>query len=634
MDAVFVALERVPSDSIGCYQVLLQATAADNDWHQNVNTLLDLEYNIKLLSGFSVPSRSPNQSPSGELKGMAFDSETKAHNDKPFFACALRIGIFGAGDANSEQLQRLIGVAHLFQHGGRPLQAVTQEDYQKAIATGAVQAMFINGQSHRHGFLLNSSELCGLVHLPPAEMLDRRKSVTMLETLPVKEESLLAGTPIGISEFAGTKQTVCIPREIRSRSTHLIARPGMGKSTLLEHMVLNDIQAGAGVAVLDPHGDLVRRLLQIIPKEHCDRVIYFFPGDRSWVPLWNPLQAVPNQDISRTADDIVSAIKSIVQGWGDRLENLLRHAIYALLMVPGSSFLDVANLLRKGSKESKSLIIEIQKVLDNTITQNFWQNDFAKYSNQDLTPPQHKLSKLLMSGTVALMLSQPESRINFREIMDSGKILLIDLAELGSDVRELLGSFILSLLHITALSRSDTAIELRKPFHIYCDEAHRFLNASFEDLIAENRKFAVSLTLAHQYLEQFNRATRDAILTSGSTIVFNVDLNDAHYLVKDLRKLVEPDDIANFGIGEAVARIGTDIVKIKTKDKLPIPETNYQQQIIDHSHQHYYKPIQEVKDEIAAGGTKARIFATSVVTMASSDKQLSPEEQFYYEEFE
>ncbi|MCX6832409.1 MAG: hypothetical protein NT028_09825 [candidate division Zixibacteria bacterium] len=118
-----------------------------------------------------------------------------------------------------------------------------------------------------------------------------------------------------------------------------------------------------------------------------------------------------------------------------------------------------------------------------------------------------------MSGTVALMLSQPESRINFREIMDTGKILLIDLAELGSDVRELLGSFILSLLHIAALSRSDTAIEQRKPFHIFCDEAHRFLNASCEDLIAENRKFAVSLTLAHQYLEQFNKATRDAIDT-------------------------------------------------------------------------------------------------------------------------
>jgi hypothetical protein len=118
-----------------------------------------------------------------------------------------------------------------------------------------------------------------------------------------------------------------------------------------------------------------------------------------------------------------------------------------------------------------------------------------------------------MSGTVALMLSQPESRINFREIMDTGKILLIDLADIGSDVRELLGSFILSLLHITALSRSDTAIEQRKLFHIFCDEAHRFLNASFEDLIAENRKFAVSLTLAHQYLEQFNKATRDAIDT-------------------------------------------------------------------------------------------------------------------------
>ncbi len=634
LDAVFVALARVPSDAVGCYQILLQATAADNDWHQNVNALLDLEYNIKLLSGLTLPSRTPAQSPSGELKGMAFDSERKAHNDKPFFACAMRIGVVSAGEASREHLHRLIGVANLFQHGGRPLQAVTQDDYREVISADAIRSMFVNGLAHRHGFILNSSELCGLAHLPPAELLGRHTSVAMLETLPVTEESLLVGTPIGTSEFAGTEQTVCIPHEIRSRSTHLIARPGMGKSTLQEHMVLSDIQTGAGVAVLDPHGDLVRRLLQLIPQEHADRVIYFFPGDRSWVPLWNPLQAVPNQDISRTADDIVSAIKSIVQGWGDRLENLLRHAIYALLRVPGSSFLDVANLLRKGSKESKTLIIEIEKVLDNEITRNFWQNDFAKYNNQDLTPPQHKLSKLLMSGTVALMLSQPENRINFREIMDTGKILLIDLAELGSDIRELLGSFILSLLHISALSRSDTPIEQRKPFHIFCDEAHRFLNASFEDLIAENRKFAVSLTLAHQYLEQFNKATRDAILTAGSTVVFNVDLNDAHYLVKDLRNLVEPDDIANFGIGEAVARIGTDIVKIKTKDKLPVPALNYRQQIIDHSHQHYYKPIQTVKDQIANRGHAITSVDTSLMGETSSEKQPTGEEQFYYEEFE
>ena len=153
-------------------------------------------------------------------------------------------------------------------------------------------------------------------------------------------------------------------------------------------------------------------------------------------------------------------------------------------------------------------------------------------------------------------------------------------------------------------------------------------------MIAENRKFAVSLTLAHQYLEQFNKATRDAILTAGSTVVFNVDLNDAHYLVKDLRNLVEPDDIANFGIGEAVARIGTDIVKIRTKDKLPVPETNCRQQIIDHSHQYYYKPIQTVKEQIANRGHAIYPSDTSLLAGASSEKQPTGEEQFYYEEFE
>jgi hypothetical protein len=634
-EVIFASLSAIEPPAIGFCQLLFQGTDPNHNWHQNINILTDFEYAIKLMSGFPMSPKYPFQSPSGELKGMAQENERKAHNDKPIFTAAMRLGVIGSDHQNYSLLQGLSIFANIFEHGGRPLQSLTQDDYLQILSPDSIKEMFEKGHCHRPGFILNSSELSGMVHLPPAEVLKVYKSKnSLLETLPVKNKELLEGTPIGTSNYAGTEQKVCIPALIRSRSTHLIARHGMGKSTVAEHMVMSDIETGAGVAVLDPHGDLVKRLLQLIPEKHADKTIFLFPGDQEWVPLWNPIHVLPNQDISRTADNIVAAIKDIVQGWGDRLENLLRHAIYALLRVPGTSLLDVSQLLRKGSKESNRLIKEIEKVTDNETSRIFWQYDFPKYSAQDLSPPQHKLSKLLMAGTVALMLSQPENRINFREIMDTGQILLVDLSGLGSDIRELLGSFILSLLHITAISRTDIHIDQRKQFHIYCDEAHRFLTSCLEDLIVETRKFGVSLTLAHQYLRQFDQAMVDAILSAGSSIIFNVDMNDARYLVKDLRGQVKPEDLTAFEVGEAVTRIGTDIVKIKTNLPLPIPAVNYQEKIIAESHKKFYKPVSEIKAELANRGVYRKELSEAYESTSSQQELETDEEEFKYEEFD
>ncbi|MEA1981310.1 MAG: hypothetical protein U9N54_10090, partial [candidate division Zixibacteria bacterium] len=243
----------------------------------------------------------------------------------------------------------------------------------------------------------------------------------------------------------------------------------------------------------------------------------------------------------------------------------------------------------------------------------------------------HKLSKLLVSGNVSLMLSQPENRINYRDIMDNSKILLMDLSGVGAESRKLIGSFALSLFHNTALSRSDIPIEKRKQFHIFCDEAHLFLTSSIEDIIAEARKFGVSLTMAHQYLRQFDQSARDGILTVGSTIIFNVDMNDAKYLCKDLQGLVHPEKLATFEIGDAIARIGTDIVKMTTKDQMPLPTPGSRELIIEHSHKNYYKTVDEIKKVLAGHGT----FDDGLENMnIFSLRGNFDEKDFEYEEFD
>lgn len=603
--SLIAALMEIEPPAVGFFQALLQPVHPEHDWHRNVQTLLDIEYTIKLMNGVQRPQSYPQQAPSGDLRQMAWEVEAKAHNDKPFFAVAIRLGILAGKDQAQDHLQALAVFLNLFQHGGRPLGVITEKDYRQSIPAESIKEMFHNGTVYRPGFLLNSSELTGFVHVPPAEILEHRKpALARMETLTTKALDLFSGTPIGTCDHAGFSYPVCIPPEPRTRSTHIISKPGRGKSTIMGNMILDDLDKGMGVAVIDPHGDLVDCLLCLIKEEHIEKTIYFDPGDPDHVPLWNPLKRSPGQDISRTADDLVSAIKSVVTGWGDRLEHLLRHGLYALLQLPQSTLLDLSDLLRRKTEASDRLRSEILETIDNQTAYQFWKNDFDRYTNDALDPPKHKLSKLLVSGTVSLMLSQPESLIDFRSIMDDGMIFLANLSRIGSEVREILGCFILSLFHLAALGRSDIPITERRQFHIHADEAHRFLTEALEDLLAETRKYKVSLTLAHQYLSQFGNKKVDALSSVGTTIIMSVDGKDARYLTKDLRNLVQPEDLMNLTLGEAIARIDTEILRVKLPGGLHIPARHFKNAIIERSRRLYYRPVNEVRQIIGQKGMR------------------------------
>ncbi len=596
---MFTALSQMPPSTTGIYQVVFAPVSSGNNWHQNVEALLDLEYSIKLMGGFSGIHRYAQQTPSGDLRNMAGEMETKSHNDKPFFSAAMRVAVVGAEENAEDMLQSMAVATGLIQHGGRPLRCIRDSDYRIQFSIEQIREIFTDALTYRPGFLLNSWELTSMVHLPAPETTEHitETELNTLETLPAKAE-VLFGTPIGTCRYANVNENVCIPPDLRGKHVHLIGRSGTGKSSVMEHMILYGIRQGHGAAVLDPHGRLVQRLLCLLPAEAADRIIYIDPGDPDWVPIWNPFCCRSRLGVSRIADDLISAFKSFVTGWGDRLEHLLRHAIYALLCLPRASLLDVSNILRQKSEESRYLRSEVVKHVDNELAKLFWRNDFDRYGSSDLAPAQHKLSKLLTSGTVSLMLSQNSSSFDLRDIMDSGKILLVNLANIGSEIREILGCFILSLLHLTALGRSGAATESHRPFHIYCDEAHRFITDAMEDLIAETRKFNVSLTLAHQYMSQFNTRKTDALSSVGSTIIFNVDTKDAQHLRKDLQGMVELDDLIKLEVGQAIARIGNNIVRFRTLKPLGIPAKNSRHVIVGHCRSHYCRAASEVKKAI------------------------------------
>jgi len=633
---LITALSTIEAPAVGIYQTLFQPVPPNHNWSRNVEILQDTEYTVKLHSELRSPHGYAQQAPSGDLHHMALEVENKAHNDKPFYAAALRIAVVDGGAKGRDILSSLSTFISLFQHGGRPLGYLTEREYAGILQTAQIRDMFLLGLTYRPGFLVNSLELTGPIHIPSLPINDYRPiPIVPLETLPVRNPELLTGTWVGTCAYAGTTQKVCISVGVRGKHTHLIGASGSGKSTTAEHMILDDIEKGDGVAVLDPHGDMVERLLCLMPENHVERVIYFNPADPEWIPLWNPLERILGQEIGRTANDLVTAIKSFVEsgGWGDRLENILRNMIFGLLHLPGGTFLDISNLLRNKSKTNEVLIRQILKVVENQTARQFWEHDYRGYGKNDLSPPINKLSKLLISGPISLMLSQPENRFNFRKIMDQGGILLVNLSNMGVTVRQVLGCFILSNLHLSALSRSDLPIDDRKQFHIHCDEAHNFLTDSLENLIAETRKYRVSLAIAHQYLSQFNsKKKRDALSTAASSIIFKVDKRDADYLAKDLQGKVKAEGLVSLGVGEAFARIGTDIVKIETRPPLKIPGAHFRDRIIEDSRRKYCKPTHEVRKWIRHAGNRW-LEPYAPLNPTNAEWSETDNEDFGYDEF-
>jgi len=631
----FIAcLGRLPSYVKGFCQVLFQPVCPEHDWHRNIERLLDIEFRSRLLENTSTPDRFLQQAPSACLPDMAADVQTKAHQDKPFFACALRTGLLPvSGDAPLRALSSFTG---LLQHGTRPLKCLVRSDYGFLRSGRDVQAMFAVGHTYRHGFLLNSRELASLVHVVSPRAWEKT-GITMatLETLPAARPELLdaaKGTPVGICVCGDDEQTVCLPEAVRACHTHVIGKTGMGKSTTLEWMILDDIAKGHGVAVLDPHGDMVQRLLCLVPEEHASRVIYLNPGDPDWVPLWNPLVRHPGQDIAVTADCLVGVFKHIVDGWGDRLERLLREAIFGAMHLPDPTLLDVAEMLRKGTVEGDRLRKRVMSLIQNTETQRFWSSDFGKYTKADLFPPQHKIGKLLSGGTVGDMMAQPESRLDLPRIMDDSSVLLCDLSALGSETRDLLGSFLLALFHVAALGRQRIPPPKRKLFHIYCDEAHRFVTDAVEDLVAETRKYAVSLTLAHQFRKQFSDRRIDALSGTGSTLIFSVNKADAACLAKELMDKVTVADLVSLGVGRAVVRIGTEVVRITTRDYQALPERHWRDEIIRRSHELYCRPVQEVRAAIRQRSARWETRYTDLSSGGGRGEGRA-EEEFRFDEF-
>lgn len=635
LETLITSLSKIPKAVIGLYQVLFSTVNPLHNWHQNIELLYDIEYAQKLNTGYqSMPQRFAQQGPAGDLRQMAWEVSSKAHNDKPCIAAAVRCAIVGAENNSQELLQSISSFMNLFQHGGRPLNFLSNNNYGHILSIEKMFEMFLSGLSYRHGFILNSMELSGLVHFPSLSFIKLRDiPVAKLETKSGIPDTALTGTHIGNFVYTGVKHEVRIPEQSR-RSTHLVGTSGHGKSTVQEHLILDDIVNDHGVAVIDPHGDLSERILGLIPEEYVNKVIYLDLGNDEWIPLWNPLSINKGVDIGKATADFIFAVQSFVSsaGWGDRLEYILKHIIFSVFHLPNATILDVINILRRKPGHVEKFKEEILSTVDLKNTREFWINDFGNFPKDAFSPPINKLDKLMSTKSVTYMLSIPQNKINFRKIMDERKILIVNLSRLSRNIQGILGCFILSMLQLNTLKRTDIPIEERKRFDIHIDEAHRFaFSNGIESFIEEATKFNVTVSFAHQRNSQFDHKKIDAFGGTGTSIIFKINSQDAVHSVKNLQGKVKALEIANLDKFQAIVRTNSEIRKIDTLGPLEIPRVNFKDRIIQQSHARYYKPFQEVKRMLSG---KQDIHSYILQTSAlRQPKQLKYIKEFSFDEF-
>lgn len=401
-----------------------------------------------------------------------------------------------------------------------------------------------------------------------------------------------------------------IKTDDRRRHMYLIGKTGMGKTTLMENMAIQDIQNGNGIAFLDPHGDSVQRILNSVPSDRINDVIYFNPADLEFPIAFNILEAVESRYKHLVASGLMGVFTKIWANlWSARMEYILNNTILALLDSPGNTLLGITRMY-VDKKYRKKIVDNIK----DPIVKAFWVEEFAnyneKYRTEAIAPIQNKVGQFLSSGIVRNIVGQPKSTIDMREIMDKRKILIMDLSKgrVGEDNSALLGAMVVTKLQLAALSRADIPEHERKDFYLYVDEFQNFATDSFATILSEARKYRLNLIVGHQYISQLvhenNTKVRDAIFGNvGSLVMFRVGAQDAEFLETEFDPIFTPNDLVNLPKYNIILKlmingVASEPFSAVTLSPNPAYFTNNSQKVIKVSRERYANPVVEVEEKI------------------------------------
>jgi hypothetical protein len=486
--------------------------------------------------------------------GAELVAEAKKKISGRLYACRLRIAAKGRDHRRVRQLVR--GLAAAFAQFGNPPagNALIPLDHG-GLSADDQQANLIGRTAHRCGMLLNAAELSALIHLPRRETahtgLERLRQRTKAAPQVPREPG---GLLLGENAHRGRVQPVYLDHEQRSRHVYIIGGSGTGKSSLLLNLIQQDIEAGHGVAVLDPHGDLADAILGRVPANRIDDVVAIDPSDAEYPVGINVLAAHSETERTLLAADLVALFRRQSTSWGDQMNAVFANAILAFVESDeGGTLLELRRFLVE--KEYRQAFL--RTVTDPEIVY-YWQHEFPLLRGNPQAPILTRLDAFLRPKLIRHMVGSREPSLDFRRLMDEQKILVVKLPQgaLGEDNAYLLGSLIIAKLQQLALSRQDVAAADRPPFYLYLDEFQHVATPSMSTLLSGVRKYGLALTLAHQNLSQLPPELVDSVFANaGTRVCFRVGEQDARKLA-DGFTFFEARDLHNLDTGQAICRIG------------------------------------------------------------------------------
>ena len=574
--------------------------------------------NFKLFTDlFAALVKPPEESKPGAPKELSEREKTRISEaekkaTKLGYQVKIRLVYLGESTVNAKlRLQAIVGTFKQFNSTNLNGFRMSGGSFKKEDLAQYKARLFMD-----RGYILNIEELASVFHLPhtnvetPNIVWASSKTAEPPAKLPVItgndaiDENISA---FGLTNFRGINHQFGMLRYDRSRHMYIIGQTGAGKSGTLELLALSDIFHGQGYAIIDPHGDFATNNLKFIPGSRLQDVVYFNPADTAHPLGFNPLEVTnPNQK-TNISSEVIGVLKRMFgESWGPRLEYILRYTILALLDRPETTMLDITRMLT-----DKKFRKETLTYCNDTVVLQFWNIEFNswtdKFQAEAIAPVLNKVGAFTANPVIRNIIGQPKSTFNIRELMDEGKILIVNLSKglIGEDNASILGSFIVTKIQLAAMSRSDIPdIKDRRPFYLYVDEFQNFATDSFATILSEARKYGLNLTVANQYISQMSDTVRNAVFGNvGTMITFRVSADDSPILAKQFEPQFEANDLLqmhnrNFVINMVINGEKTPAFSARTLNLPPVQADNTTH-IIEHSRQLYSRDRADVETEIS-----------------------------------
>ena len=494
-------------------------------------------------------------------------------------------------------------------------------------------SLFSEREFSDKGYILNIEEIASIYHLPhksietPNIVWANTKAVEPPNNLPVFSKTNPQDLSLfGITNFRGIHDMFGILRTDRGRHTYIIGQTETGKSGLLELLTLSDVYYKQGFAILDPHGDYSTHILQYIPKERINDVVYINPADQEYPIAFNPLELTDSISKGQVCNELIGALRHIFKNiWSPQLEYILRYTILALLDYQNSTMLDITKMLSNNQFRERVLAS-----CTDPVVKTFWYTEFAswseKYSSEAISPILTKIGALITNPIIRNIIGQPKSTFNVRKLMDEGKILIVNLSKglIGDDNAAILGLLLINKIQLAAMSRADTPnISDRKPFYLYIDEFQDITTDSFATILSESRKYGLNITIANQYISQLPKELRDAVFGNVGTIIsFKVSPDDSPYLIKYFEPQFETNDLTQLYNRQFVTSMNINGKKATPFSgstlNIPPAQTNHSDIIIENSRQKYANSKTNVEANIVERTSKGQAHPKSTVKLGQT----------------